>query len=146
LVIWFIVVITDGVYSAATWCGGNNKKERLKGLIMATKTKKISTPNNVKLLNRLSRMTEEDLDLLAEDNLLRGRKLYFSMSDRFRLTELLKNINYQNNLLAQKCRELEEERDEARRRYCFAMAEHGEESEAKQNAKDEGWDCFNGES
>ena len=34
------------------------------------------------------------------------------------------------------------ERDEARRRYCFAMAEHGEEAEARQNAKDEGWDCF----
>jgi len=35
-----------------------------------------------------------------------------------------------------------EERDEARRRYCFAMAEHGEEAEARQNAEDEGWDCF----
>lgn len=34
------------------------------------------------------------------------------------------------------------ERDEARQRYCFAMAEHGEEAEARQNAKDEGWDCF----
>jgi hypothetical protein len=37
---------------------------------------------------------------------------------------------------------LREERDEARRRYCFAMAEHGEEAEARQNAKDEGWECF----
>ena len=35
-----------------------------------------------------------------------------------------------------------QERDEARRRYCFAMAEHGEEAEARQTAKDEGWDCF----
>ncbi len=34
------------------------------------------------------------------------------------------------------------QRDEARQRYCFAMAEHGEEAEARQNAKDEGWDCF----
>ena len=57
---------TDGVYNATTWCGGNNKKEKLKGLIMATKTKKTSTPNNVKLLNRLSRMTEK-MDMLAND-------------------------------------------------------------------------------
>ena len=33
---------------------------------MATKTKKTSTPNNVKLLNRLSRMTEK-MDMLAND-------------------------------------------------------------------------------
>ena len=37
---------------------------------------------------------------------------------------------------------LRAERDEARRRYCFAMAEHGEQAEAQQTAKDEGWDCF----
>jgi hypothetical protein len=91
-------------------------------------------------------MPEEDPDLLAGDNLdrLRGRGRYSAMSERFRLTEELENARYQNNLLTQKCRELEKERDEARRRYCFAMAEHGEESEAQQNAKDEGWDCFNG--
>jgi len=58
--------VTDGVYNATTWCGGNNKKEKLKGLIMATKTKKTSTPNNVKLLNRLSSMTEK-MDMLAND-------------------------------------------------------------------------------
>lgn len=39
-------------------------------------------------------------------------------------------------------KQLREERDEARQRYCFAMAEHGEQSEALQTAKDEGWDCF----
>ena len=33
---------------------------------MATKTKKTSTPNNIKLLNRLSRMTEK-MDMLAND-------------------------------------------------------------------------------
>ena len=37
---------------------------------------------------------------------------------------------------------LRKERDEARQRYCFAMAEHGEEAEARQNAKRRGWDCF----
>lgn len=37
---------------------------------------------------------------------------------------------------------LRAERDEARQRYCFAMAEHGEQAEAKQLATDEGWDCF----
>ena len=34
------------------------------------------------------------------------------------------------------------ERNEARRRYCFAMAEHGEEAEARQTAEEEGWACF----
>lgn len=44
-------------------------------------------------------MTEEDPDLLAGDNLdrLRGRNL----------TEELENARYQNNLLTEKCRELE---------------------------------------
>ena len=62
-------------------------------------------------------MTEEDPDLLAGDNLdrLRGRNPYSPMSERFRLTELLENARYQNDLLVQKCRELEKERDEARR-------------------------------
>jgi regulator of replication initiation timing len=44
--------------------------------------------------------------------------------------------------LVTKCEQLQHERDEARRRYCFAMAEHGEQAEAQQTAKDEGWDCF----
>jgi hypothetical protein len=53
-------------------------------------------------------MTEEDPDLLAGENLdqLRGRN---PMSERFRLWEELENAKYQNNLLAQKCRELEKE-------------------------------------
>lgn len=56
-------------------------------------------------------MTEEDPDLLAGDNLdrLRGREPYSAMSERFRLTEELENARYENNLLAQKCRELEKE-------------------------------------
>jgi cell division septum initiation protein DivIVA len=58
-------------------------------------------------------MPEEDPDLLAGDNLdgLRGRNPYSPMSERFRLTELLENARYQNNLLVQKCRELEERID-----------------------------------
>ena len=100
-------------------------------------------------------MPEEDPDLLAGDNLgrLRGRKLYFSMSDRFRLTELLKNANYQNNLLAQKCRELEEERNEARRLFCEDRFNNGNHyrsvdgdlvicASPKEIADDLGWDCF----
>ncbi len=69
-------------------------------------------------------MTEQDPDLLADDNLdgLRGRNPYPPMSDRFRLTELLENARYQNNLLAQKCRELEKERDDARRLLCEKIA------------------------
>ena len=39
-------------------------------------------------------------------------------------------------------KKLRGERDEARQRYCFAMAEHGEKTEARQTAKEEGWDCF----
>lgn len=87
-------------------------------------------------------MTEEDPDLLAGDNLdgLRGRNPYSPMSERFRLTELLENARYQNNLLAQKCRELEKERDEARREVCgfhhltgFLSGDY---------AISRGWDCY----
>jgi hypothetical protein len=72
-------------------------------------------------------MNEEDPDLLAGEALdrLRGRNPYSPMSERFRLTELLENAKYQNNLLVQKCRELEKERrelekerDEARWEVC----------------------------
>ena len=54
-------------------------------------------------------MNEEDPDLLAGEALdgLRGREPYPAMSERFRLTELLENAKYQNNLLTEKCRELE---------------------------------------
>lgn len=59
------------------------------------------------------------------------------MSDEEReyLNEMIRSLN---NRLVDALRE----RDEARQRYCFAMAEHGEQSEALQTAKDEGWDCF----
>jgi single-stranded DNA-specific DHH superfamily exonuclease len=69
-------------------------------------------------------MTEEDPDLLAGDNLdrLRGRTPYPDMSERLRLWEELENAKYQNNLLAQRCRELEQERDEARREVADAYS------------------------
>ena len=87
-------------------------------------------------------MTEEDPDLLAGDNLdkLRGRNPYPAMSERFRLSEELDNAQYQNNLLIEKCRQLEVERDEARREVCgfhhltgFLCGEY---------AKSRGWDCY----
>ena len=58
-------------------------------------------------------MAEEDPDLLAGDNLdkLRGRGPYSAMSERFRLSEELANARYENNLLVQKCRELQERID-----------------------------------
>jgi hypothetical protein len=34
------------------------------------------------------------------------------------------------------------ERDEARQMYCNAMTDHCEEHEARQIAKEQGWDCF----
>ena len=82
-------------------------------------------------------MTEEDPDLLAGDNLdrLRGRNL----------TEELENARYQNNLLTEECRELEKERDEARRLYCGAVEkiQHGITNETKRMVADFlGWDCF----
>jgi hypothetical protein len=66
-------------------------------------------------------MTEEDPDLLAGDNLdkLRGRKPYIPMSERWEETE---NAKYQNRLLAQKCRELEQERDEAKQEVADAYS------------------------
>jgi hypothetical protein len=95
-------------------------------------------------------MTEEDPDLLAGDNLdrLRGRGPYSAMSERFRLTEELENARYENNLLAQKCRELEQERDEARRLYCEEWAftielERGEAGDPRDLANEKKWDCYN---
>lgn len=74
-------------------------------------------------------MPEEDPDLLAGDNLdrLRGREPYSAMSERYRLTEELENARYENNLLAQKCRELEEESFHLAANQCHAgyAGEHG---------------------
>ena len=39
-------------------------------------------------------------------------------------------------------RKAEAERDEARRMYCNAMTDHCEEHEARQIAREQGWDCF----
>ena len=41
---------------------------------------------------------------------------------------------------------LREERDEARQMFCNAMTDHCEEDEARQIAKEQGWDCFKEES
>jgi hypothetical protein len=95
-------------------------------------------------------MTEEDPDLLAGDNLdrLRGRNPHTAMSERFRLWEELENAKYQNNLLAQRCRELEQERDEARQEICIQKCDSlgaliGGSPETPQDyAKERGWDCF----
>lgn len=78
-------------------------------------------------------MTEEDPDLLAGDNLdrLRGRNL----------TEELENARYQNNLLTEKCRQLEKERDEVRREYCESTAESAD-LWPRDFAKKMGWDCY----
>ena len=37
---------------------------------------------------------------------------------------------------------LRAERDEARQMYCNAMTDHCEEHEARQIAREQGWDCF----
>ena len=87
-------------------------------------------------------MNEENPDLFAKNNLdgLRGRNPYHPMSERFRLTELLETAKYQNNLLAQKCRELEKERDEARRMYLASTCSDDDQIIAEM--KSMGWDCF----
>jgi hypothetical protein len=83
-------------------------------------------------------MNEEDPDLLAGKNLdeLRGRKMYIPMSECWEETE---NAKYQNNLLAQKCRELEHERDEARREAMLLLSERSSEKEMRQEYKKRGW-------
>jgi hypothetical protein len=90
-------------------------------------------------------MNEEDPDLLAGKNLdeLRGRKMYIPMSECWEETE---NAKYQNNLLAQRCRELEQERDEARREVCQMVSDSDESSKPEsieQVASRRGWDCYN---
>jgi hypothetical protein len=44
--------------------------------------------------------------------------------------------------LIAKCDRLTRERDEARQMYCNAMTDHCEEHEARQIAREQGWDCF----
>jgi hypothetical protein len=67
-------------------------------------------------------MNEENPDLFAKNNLdgLRARNPYSAMSERFRLTELLETAKYQNDLLAQKCRELEKENFHLAANQCHA--------------------------
>ena len=86
-------------------------------------------------------MTEEDPNLLADDgdhDQSRSRSPFPAMSERFRLTEELENARYQNNLLTQKCRELEKERDELRREICGYSYD-----DPRGVARDRGWDCYN---
>lgn len=52
---------------------------------------------------------------------------------------------YQNNLLIKRCRELEKQRDEARRLWCIAVEEieSGMTNETRYEvAESKGWDCF----
>ncbi len=87
-------------------------------------------------------MNEEDPDLLADDgdhDQSRSRSPFPAMSERYRLTEELENAKYQNNLLVQKCRELEKERDEARRMY---LASTCSDDEIIHEMKRHKWDCF----
>jgi hypothetical protein len=46
------------------------------------------------------------------------------------------------DMRSEKILELTAERDEARQMYCNAMTDHCEEHEARQIAKEQGWDCF----
>ncbi len=68
-------------------------------------------------------MPEEDPDLLADDGYHdqnRSRSPFPAMSERYRLTEELENARYQNNLLTQKCRELEKEVSSLAANQCHA--------------------------
>ena len=88
-------------------------------------------------------MNEEDPDLLADDgdhDQSRSRSPFPAMSERYRLTEELENAKYQNNLLVQKCRELEKERDEARREVC--CFHHLTGFLSGDYAISRGWDCY----
>jgi hypothetical protein len=68
-----------------------------------------------------------------------GSNRYPAMSERFRLSGELENARYQNNLLTEKCRELEKERDEARREILESL--HPDLRESYAAARE--WDCFN---
>jgi len=48
----------------------------------------------------------------------------------------------ENQHLKDQINDLIRERDEARQMYCNAMTDHCEEDEARQIAKEQGWDCF----
>ena len=57
-------------------------------------------------------------------------------------TQLIEELR---SALEENMKELERlraERDRARQMYCNAMTDHCEEHEARQIAKEQGWDCF----
>jgi len=57
-------------------------------------------------------------------------------------TQLIEELR---SALEENMKELERlraERDEARKMYCRAMAENGQESEEREIAEDLDWDCF----
>jgi ATP-dependent protease ClpP protease subunit len=57
-------------------------------------------------------------------------------------TQLIEELRW---VLEENMKELERlraERDEARKMYCRAMAENGQESEEREIAEDLDWDCF----
>lgn len=72
---------------------------------------------------------------------------YPAMSERFRLHNEVQLLHYQMKLITEKCIELEEERDEARREICnMAAGKQGKSSnfspDAIEFAESRGWKCF----
>lgn len=51
-------------------------------------------------------------------------------------------VGWRNQQMEHEIATLKAERDRAREMYCNAMTDHCEEHEAKQIAKEQGWDCF----
>ena len=62
------------------------------------------------------------------------------------LNDLLKEFDNPHHCypphLVHAIRLLVNQRDDARQMYCNAMTDHCEEHEARQIAKEQGWDCF----
>ena len=119
-------------------------------------------------------------ELAAEDKRVEGTDEYPNYGDDFadmvyiarRISEELNNARYENNLLVQKCRELQEridamkhqveakeninstltgafnalrrERDEARQLYCEKMSMQSRQQDCTPQwfAEEMGWDCF----
>ena len=75
------------------------------------------------------------------DEIAANRKWMVEMMDGMP-TECLTSCAKEIESLRAELAKRTDERDEARQMYCNAMTDHCEEHEARQIAKEQGWDCF----
>jgi len=95
---------------------------------------------------------EERAEAAAEIERLRAERDEYKDAFEFAHKEFHDALDDLAKMKAELCTALDKaerwkaERDEARQMFCNAMTDHCEEDEARQIAKEQGWDCFKEES